>query len=96
MEVEDVRRILGEATAPRYSRETLDRVFGTARKLGYDFKKLKIGKRMGVRREVFQEVLSQIEDHPSWSRSDIVKYLKQSAEMIERVHRRSFREEFGA
>ncbi|NUN47697.1 MAG: hypothetical protein HUU15_02550 [Candidatus Brocadiae bacterium] len=95
MDVELVRRILSEEPGERFSRETLDRVFGTARKLGYDFKKLKIGKRMAIRREVFDEVLAQVESHPSWGRSDIVKYIRQSSDMIERVHKRSFREELG-
>ncbi|MCC6741223.1 MAG: hypothetical protein IT452_19435 [Planctomycetia bacterium] len=97
LEVEQVRRILSEsAGAPRLPKDLLDRVFSTARKLGYDFKKLKIGKQMNLRKAMFEEVLQQLESHPSWGRTDIVKYLKQSSEMIDRVHRRSFREEFGA
>lgn len=94
MDVEVVRRILSEQPGTRVSKDTADKVFGTARKLGYDFKKLKIGKRMSARKEVFDEVLQQIESHPSWSRSDIVKYVKQSSEMIERVSNRTFHEEF--
>ncbi|KAF0246195.1 MAG: hypothetical protein FD180_937 [Planctomycetota bacterium] len=97
LEVEQVRRILSESPGgSKVSRDLLDRVFGTARKLGYDFKKLKIGKQMGLRKAIFEEILQQIEAHPSWGRSDIVKYLQQSSEMIERVHKRSFKDEFGA
>ena len=97
LEVEQVRRILSEAPGgSRLPKEVLDRVFSTARKLGYDFKKLKIGKQMDHRKAMFEEILQQIEAHPSWGRTDIVKYLKQSSEMIERVHRRTFSEEFGA
>ena len=96
LEVEQVRRILSESPGgSKVSRDLLDRVFGTARKLGYDFKKLKIGKQMGLRKAIFEEILQQIEAHPSWGRSDIVKYLQQSSEMIERVHKRSFKDEFG-
>jgi DNA-binding LacI/PurR family transcriptional regulator len=97
LDVEQVRRILSESpgSSAKVTKDTLDKVFGTARKLGYDFKKLKIGKQMGMRKAIFEEILSQIEAHPSWSRSDIVKYLQQSSEMIERVHKRSFKEEFG-
>ena len=98
LDVEQVRRILSEApgSGAKVSKDVLDRVFGTARKLGYDFKKLKIGKQMGLRKAIFEEILAQIEAHPSWGRSDIVKYLQQSSEMIDRVHKRSFKEEFGA
>ena len=97
LDVEQVRRILSESPGgAKVAKDVLDRVYSTARKLGYDFKKLKIGKQMGLRKAMFEEILQQIEAHPSWGRSDIVKYLQQSSEMIERVHKRSFREEFGA
>ncbi|MEK7467919.1 MAG: hypothetical protein AAB074_10935 [Planctomycetota bacterium] len=96
LEVEQVRRILSESPGgSKVPKDILDRVFGTARKLGYDFKKLKIGKQMGIRKAIFEEILQQIESHPSWGRSDFVKYLQQSSEMIDRVHKRSFKEEFG-
>ena len=53
-----------------------------------------------ITREQFQQctqrILQQIEAHPSWGRTDIVKYLTQSSEMIERVHNRTFKEEFGS
>jgi len=96
MDVELVRKILSEIPGLHVQKDVADKVFGTARKLGYDFKKLKIGKRMSARKEVFDEVLQQIESHSSWGRSDIVKYVKQSSEMIDRVHKRTFKEEFGA
>jgi hypothetical protein len=95
MDVDVVRRILSETPGMNVTRDTADRVFSAARKLGYDFRKLKIGKRMSVRKEVFDEVLGQIETHKGWDREDILKYIRQSSEMIERVHRRTFREEFG-
>lgn len=95
MDLDQVRRILSESPGVKVSKDIADKVFQTARKLGYDFKKLKIGKRMNARKEVFEEVAQQIEAHPSWSRSEILKYVKQSSEMIDRVHRRTFSEEFG-
>jgi hypothetical protein len=96
MDVDIVRRILSEQPGMSVTKDTADRVFSTARKLGYDFRKLKIGKRMSVRKEVFDEVQSQIEAHESWGRADILKYIRQSSEMIDRVHKRTFKEEFGA
>ena len=95
MDIEEVRRILSETPGLIVGRDVADKVFGTARKLGYDFRKLKIGKRMSARKEVFDEIQQQIESHPSWSRSDILKYVRGSSEMIDRVHKRTFREEFG-
>ncbi|MCE9581168.1 MAG: hypothetical protein K8T20_01495 [Planctomycetes bacterium] len=95
LEIEQVRRILSETPGTRPPKDTLDRVYSAARKMGYDFKKLRIGKQMGLRKAVFEEILQQIEAHPSWGRTDIVKYLQQSSEMIERVHNRTFKEEFG-
>src|SRR5947207_494630 len=92
--VELVRNVLKELPAT-VSRETQDRIYKTARKLGYDFRKLKIGKRMQYRKEMLDEVLEKIGDHPNWSRTEILKYLKESRALVDRVHKRVFREEFG-
>ena len=90
-----VRDVLREAPGVQVTRTVADKIFSAARKLGYDLKKLKVGKRMQVRREVLEEVLSRIGDNPEWNRSQIVKYLKDALGMVERVHKRVFREEFG-
>ncbi len=50
---------------------------------------------MSARKEVFDEIRQQIEAHTSWSRSDILKYVKGPSEMLDRAHKRTFREEFG-
>ena len=89
-----VRSILREATtAPK---ETQDRVFKAARKLGYDLRKLKIGKRMQTRKETLEEVLGRISDHAAWTRAEILEYLRESLALMERVHKRVFKDEFGA
>ena len=95
MEVHVVREILKENTRVRVAKGVQDRVFQTARKLGYNFKKLKIGKRMEQRKQTIQELLSHILGHPHWSREEIVKYLKNSCDMVDRVQRKAFHEEFG-
>ena len=94
MSLELIRNVLKELPGT-VSRETQDRIYRTARKLGYDFRKLKIGKRMQYRKEMLDEVLEKLHDHPSWTRSEILKYLKESRALVERVHKRVFREEFG-
>ena len=93
MKVELVRNILKEATtAPK---ETQDRVFKAARKLGYDLRKLKIGKRMQTRKETLEEVLVRVKKQPAWGRDEILAYLQDSLALMERVHKRVFKEEFG-
>ena len=91
--VEVVRDVLKEAPGA-ISREVQDRVFKTARKLGYDFRKLRIGKRMEVRKETLEEVADKIESRPDWHRAEIVKYLRDSLKFIERVRDRILRDEF--
>lgn len=95
MAVDFVRNVLREIPGVAATREIADRIFKTARKLGYDFRKLKIGKRMQSRKETLDEVLEKIAENPSWSRSEIVKYLKESRALVDRVHKRVFKEEFG-
>ena len=88
--------VLKEVPGVQATRETADRIFKTARKLGYDFRKLKIGKRMQHRKETFDEVLEKIGENPGWGRAEIVKYLKESRALVDRVHKRVFKDEFGA
>jgi len=95
LELEMVREILRESAAARVSREVRDKVFSTARKLGYNFAKLKVGKRMDLRKATVQEILSKLEANPKWGRAEIVAYLNELAGMVTRVHRRAFPEEFG-
>lgn len=95
LSVDTVRSVLRESASVAVERGDQDKIFQTARKLGYDFRKLKIGKRLQNRKETLDEVLEKIGDHQDWSRADIVKYLKESLELLERVHKRVFREEYG-
>lgn len=92
--VELVRNVLKELPGT-VTREVQDKIYKTARRLGYDFRKLKIGKRMQYRREMLDEVLEKIGEHASWSRADILKYLEDARALVDRVHKRVFREEFG-
>jgi hypothetical protein len=90
-----VRDILKEIPGLEVDRDVQDRVFKTARKLGYDFRKLKIGKRMQHRKELLDEVLGKVAANAGWGRPEIVKFLKECRALVDRVHRRVFREEFG-
>src|SRR6185503_2584198 len=94
MSLELVRNVLKELPGS-VTREVQDKIYKTARKLGYDFRKLKIGKRMQHRKEMLDEVLEKIGEHSHWSRAEILKYLKESRALVDRVHKRVFREEFG-
>lgn len=94
LNVELVRSVLKEVPSI-VTREVQDKIYSTARKLGYDFRKLKIGKRMQYRKEMLDEVLEKIGEHPNWTRGEILKYLKESRALVDRVHKRVFREEFG-
>lgn len=96
LDVELVRGILNESSKVRITKALADRVFNTARKLGYDLKKLKIGKRMAQRKETLTEIIRQVEAHPQWDRAEILKYMRTSCEMVDRVHQKAFTEEFGA
>lgn len=87
--------ILREKPDVEASKDVQDKVYKTARKLGYDFRKLKIGKRMQHRKELLDEVLGKIAENPGWSRSEIVKFLKECRSLMDRVHQRVFKDEFG-
>ena len=93
--VEIIRAVFKELPGVVLDRTELDKIYRTARKLGYDFRKLKIGKRMQYRKEMLDEVLEKIGEHADWSRSDILKFLKECRALVDRVHKRVFREEFG-
>jgi len=92
--VELVREILTEKHGIKATREQMDLVFKTARKMGYDFRKLKLGKRMNQRKEVLNDIIAQIESNPKWTRKHIIEHLKKSREMVERVHKKASDEEF--
>jgi hypothetical protein len=94
MPLELVRDILTEKTGIKATREQIDLAFKTARKMNYDFRKLKIGKRMNLRKEILTGIIRQIKSSPKWKRKEILEYLKKSCEMVERVHKKAFEEEF--
>lgn len=95
LEAEFVKAVLREVPTVPVTRPVADRIFKTARKLGYDFRKLKIGKRMQHRKETLDEILEKIGENPKWNRPEIVKYLKESRGLVDRVHKRVFTDEFG-
>lgn len=95
LDVKIVRDVLKEVPGVKVARSVADKIFNAARKLGYDLKKLKIGKRMAYRRETLQEVLDRVSENRSWGRDEILKYLKDALGMIERVHKRTFQDEYG-
>jgi DNA-binding LacI/PurR family transcriptional regulator len=94
--VDLVRDVLREVPGIAVPKATQDRIFKAARKLGYDLRKLKIGKRMQTRKETLEEVLGRIVENTGWGRGEIVKYLRESLTLVERVHKRVFHDEFGA
>ncbi|OHB74438.1 MAG: hypothetical protein A2Z34_05135 [Planctomycetes bacterium RBG_16_59_8] len=89
-----VRSVLKEVAGVKVSRTTQDKIFRTARRLGYDFKKLKIGKRMVVVRETMEGLVLHIERHPAWGRDEILHHLRESVSLVNRVQKRAFTEEF--
>ncbi|MCU0723507.1 MAG: hypothetical protein MUC63_07820 [Planctomycetes bacterium] len=94
IDVETVRHILNETPGHSFDRELQDRVFKAARKLGYDLKKLKIGKRMDIRMKAIEDLILQIEKHPAWERREILDALRQSIGLVKRVQKKTFPEEF--
>ncbi|MHC5019314.1 MAG: helix-turn-helix domain-containing protein [Planctomycetota bacterium] len=88
------RQILGEVAGHRHSKELQDKVFSTARKIGYDLKKLKIGKRMDLRGQVYEEVLKNVLSNPDWDRPDIIRFLESGLGLVKRVKHKSFPDEF--
>ncbi|MHC4778613.1 MAG: hypothetical protein ACYTFG_08580 [Planctomycetota bacterium] len=94
MDLMSVRRILNETPGYNFDKATLDKVFGAARKLGYDFRKLKIGKRMEVRKGVIEDVIRQVERHEKWGREDILEHLRTSIGLVKRVQKKAFPHEF--
>lgn len=95
LDIDLVRNILTEKPGLIITKETQDLVFKTARNMNYDFKKLKIGKRMNLRKEVIEDIIKNIKAHPKWKRREILEYLNKASKLVERVHRRAFEEEFG-
>ncbi len=91
-----VREVLKESTRVRVGKAEQDRVFQTARRIGYDFKKLKIGKRMQLRKQTIEELLRHLASHPTWERDEILRYMRDSCDMVDRVHKKAFADEFGA
>ena len=90
-----VRDVLRETPGIQIPKGDADKIFKTARAMGYDFRKLKIGKRMLYRRETLEEVIGRVEEKREWSREEILKYLRESLALVDRVHKRVFRDEFG-
>lgn len=95
VELRLVRDILNEVPGVKATKDIADKVFRTARSLGYDLKKLKLGKRMHFRKITLEEIIALIEAHPNWDREAILEHLKKSCHLIERTHKRAFAEEFG-
>ncbi len=92
--LEEVRDVLNEAASPKVPMVVQDHIFGVARDLGYDFRKLKIGKRMRARRDTLVEVIGQCRAHSEWTIVDVITYLEKNLEMLDRVRRKVFPNEF--
>ncbi len=94
MDLEIVRRILNETPGYNPDKAVQDKVFQAARKLGYDLRKLKIGKRMEVRKSTIEDLIQQVEKHPEWGREEILDLLKNSIGLVKRVQKKAFPQEF--
>ena len=94
VEIEVVRHILNETPGYNYAKELQDKVFGAARQLGYDLKKLKIGKRMDIRAKAIEDMIALVEKHPHWSRTEILNAMRESIGLVKRVQKKTFPEEF--
>lgn len=92
--IDTVRDILNEGAGPKILMSVQDLVFGVARQLGYDFRKLKIGKRMRARRDTLVEILGQCKAHHEWTIADVIAYLEKNLEMLDRVRKKVFPNEF--
>lgn len=95
MDIDVVRDILIEKLGIKSDKTMMEHVFQTAQKAGYDFGKLKVGKRMDLRKEVVLEIVKQIKTHPDWTRKEILDYLVKISDLVRRIHKRVFQEEFG-
>ena len=96
IDLDTIRHVLRESPGHKVPREVQDVIFNNARRLGYDLRKLKLGKRMNLRRETILDLLTQIEKNKKWGRKEILAHLRTSIELVDRVHRRAFQEEFGS
>lgn len=85
-----VRRVLRDDPTLVTDTATKDLVFRTARALGYDFPKLRMGRRLTLRQEAIQEVLHKIMAHPEWDRPRILAYLANAIDISQRVRQRMF------
>lgn len=94
LDLQSVRRILNETPGYNFDKATLDKVFGAARQLGYDLRKLKIGKRMEVRKGVIEDLIRQIEKHKKWGREEIIDHLRTSIGLVKRVQKKAFPQEY--
>jgi hypothetical protein len=92
--LELVRDVLNEAAGAKVPLAVQDRIFSAARALGYDLRKLKIGKRMRVRRDTIIEILDQCKSNSAWNRAEIITYLERNLQMLDRVRRQVFHNEF--
>ena len=96
VDLDIVRHVLRETPGYKVPRDIQDKIFQTARKMSYDLKKLKLGKRLNLRRETILDILSQIEKNKKWGRKEILSHLRTSVDLVDRVHKRAFHEEFGS
>lgn len=95
LDIDIVRDVLSERPGIEVSKSQQDHIFQAARKMGYDLKKLKLGKRLNLRKDIIHELIAQIEANPKWKRKEIMTYLSRASEMVVRVRKRTFEDEFG-
>ncbi|MHC4663362.1 MAG: hypothetical protein ACYS8W_17015 [Planctomycetota bacterium] len=89
MDEESVRRILLEDPTMSVERDVKDKIYATARKMGYDLTKLRFGKKLADRSDVLRRVIEQVEENTEWGRDEILVHLRYVLDLTKRHHKRS-------
>lgn len=82
------RDILLERPEITATTDEIGKVLETARLKGLDFNKLRIGRRISTRKEAVEEIMGYIEAHPTWTREEVISYIRYSISLMRRVERK--------
>jgi len=89
LDEELVRRILSEDPTLGVERDVKDKVFATAREMGYDLTKLRFGKKLRDRGDIVKLIIEQVESNADWDREEILAHLRYVLDLTSRHHKRS-------
>jgi hypothetical protein len=94
LEENRIRGILLESPDIVATNEEKQCVFNAAQEKGLDSNKLRIGCRIHTRKQAIEDVLRNIETHPTWKKDDILSYIRYSATLLKRVEKKVLPEFF--